>query len=261
MPYTKTIWDENTPITPARLNNLESQYDEAIADTTARPEITLYVNASTGNDNNDGLSSATALKTIGKAIEKAQKAIAAYITINVAAGTYTGNLTINNILASRFVIEGPPVGGVAVINGMVQINNVPRIQINRMTISGGTYGVTGGLAVGEVRLTNVTIQNISSIGVFLEDTKAYISNCTINAPYCIRVARVGVLYVQEVALSATYVGISINTASVAYASNLTGNLGSVPVFEVNAAILFKGSSTITGGTDEKSNGGQIFEDA
>lgn len=32
MPYTPTVWDETTEITPARLNNLESQYLQAVAD-------------------------------------------------------------------------------------------------------------------------------------------------------------------------------------------------------------------------------------
>ena len=32
MSYTPTVWDENTPITPARLNNLETQYELAVAD-------------------------------------------------------------------------------------------------------------------------------------------------------------------------------------------------------------------------------------
>ena len=32
MSYEPTVWDENTPITPARLNNLESQYLKAVAD-------------------------------------------------------------------------------------------------------------------------------------------------------------------------------------------------------------------------------------
>ncbi len=30
MGYQKTVWDENTPITPARLNKLETQYDEVL---------------------------------------------------------------------------------------------------------------------------------------------------------------------------------------------------------------------------------------
>lgn len=47
MAYTKTIWTEATGITTARLNNLETQYDEAIAEAAsmvnnAKPVIGSY---------------------------------------------------------------------------------------------------------------------------------------------------------------------------------------------------------------------------
>lgn len=53
MAYTKTIWTEATGITTARLNNLETQYDKAIAEATsminnAKPVIGSYV----GDDSN-----------------------------------------------------------------------------------------------------------------------------------------------------------------------------------------------------------------
>lgn len=53
MAYTKTIWTEATGITTARLNNLETQYDKAIAEAAsmvydAKPVIGSYTG--TGSD-------------------------------------------------------------------------------------------------------------------------------------------------------------------------------------------------------------------
>lgn len=58
MAYTKTIWTEATGITTARLNNLETQYDKAVAEAAsmvdnAKPVIGSYVG--TGSDININL--------------------------------------------------------------------------------------------------------------------------------------------------------------------------------------------------------------
>lgn len=58
-------------------------------DTTETVDRTLYVDAATGNDSNDGLTPGTALLTIAAARARVFTDIAADITIKLAAGTYT----------------------------------------------------------------------------------------------------------------------------------------------------------------------------
>lgn len=53
-------------------------------------DIALFVNAATGNDANDGLSAGTALATVQAARAKIPPNCIHNVTINVAAGTYTG---------------------------------------------------------------------------------------------------------------------------------------------------------------------------
>ena len=63
---------------------------------------TYYVNGTTGNDSNDGLSTETAFKTINKATSLVNnKIISATVTINVEPGYYQENVLLTGILQSR----------------------------------------------------------------------------------------------------------------------------------------------------------------
>lgn len=62
MSYTKTVWTETVAITPGRLNNLETQYDKAKADSNA---VQANLNTHTGETNAHG---ATLTATAGRII-------------------------------------------------------------------------------------------------------------------------------------------------------------------------------------------------
>jgi hypothetical protein len=61
-------------------------------------DITYYINSSTGNDNNNGLSSGTAFKTIMKAINLIPQKVNHTVTINVASGTYSEDVLIRGFV-------------------------------------------------------------------------------------------------------------------------------------------------------------------
>ena len=259
MPYTKTVWDENTAITPARLNNLEKQYEEAIKDavTEVISEITYYVNASSGNDNNNGTSSGTAFKTINKAIQVAQKQIAASITINIAAGTYVENVSIKNMLCNYLNLNCTTN---VYINGLIEVDNANRVKIYRANINANYYGILAE-NVRELDISRISITG-ATMGIRLSNIEMVnIDGDSISGDVCIRADAVGNLRVKDVTLSATEVvaAIFLMNCTFAYTSGLKGSIGSVPVHVVSGSILIKGSSTITGGADIKSSGGQIFE--
>ncbi len=65
--------------------------------------LTYYVNASTGNNVNSGLTSGTALATIGAAIAKLPIVINHVVTINVAAGIYNETVSITGFTGSGLI--------------------------------------------------------------------------------------------------------------------------------------------------------------
>jgi len=258
MPYTKTTWTETTPITPARLNNLEKQYEEAIKDavTEVISEITYYVNASSGNDNNNGTSSGTAFKTINKAIQVAQKQIAALITINIEAGTYVETVSIENMLCSYLNLN---CSSNVYINGRIEVDNANRVKIYRANINANSYYGILAQNVRELDIGYISITG-ATIGIHLSNIEMVnIDRDSISGGECIRANTVGNLRVKDVTLSATAAAaIFLMDCTFAYTSGLKGSIGSVPVHVVSGSILIKGPSTISGGADETSNGGQIF---
>ena len=259
MAYTKTTWTESTGITPERLNNLESQYDKAVEDavTEATPELTYYVNASTGNDTSTGLSSGAALKTIGKAIEKAQKEIAANITIEIAAGTYAENIEIENMMCVYLYLKG---NGTVNLNGYIDIRKANQARIYNMNITG-----TNGIIAFDMQRLSVDNTTIAATIMAVQATRVgmiTINNCDLSGGECVNVTTVGTMNISSTELDANgAAAIRLLSGTFAYTRGLTGNIGTVPVHDVSGSILVKGSSTITGGADTKSNGGQVFEDA
>lgn len=82
--------------TDGELLNLNNAINKHLAETVPHAintDITYYVNSSSGNDLNDGLTSGTAFKTIQSAINKLKPIINAKVTINIAAvATYNENV-------------------------------------------------------------------------------------------------------------------------------------------------------------------------
>lgn len=82
-----------------------------MAEYATKSDITYYVNGTSGVDTNDGLNSATAFKTISKAVSKIPHMVNHDVVINVATGAYTedvkfnshnwsGTVTINGIIST-----------------------------------------------------------------------------------------------------------------------------------------------------------------
>lgn len=86
-----------------------------------------YVNAATGNDSNDGLTSGTAFKTIQAAINKLPQIVNHVITVTVAAGTYNETLNISGFMG----------GGQIIVNGanaLAATHNLNDVFLNKVQI-------------------------------------------------------------------------------------------------------------------------------
>jgi len=261
MPYTKTIWTESTGITPARLNNLETQYEKAMEDavTEAKQMVQYYV-ATTGNDNNSG-ASGSPFKTIQRAVNEAYKTIAGRVRINIAPGTYTGDVEIENLMCPLIEFFGDDETNTTIV-GNIDIANAQWVRIFRLKLRDGAYGIISSNGLHKLTVDDVIIDNKTIAGIYLANVEMVeVGSTSINANgHAIECRTVGNLRVNNVQISGVQAsGVRISEGSFAYTSGLTGNIGSVPVHSVHASLLIKGSSTITGGADTKSDVGQIFE--
>lgn len=117
------------PVAPARTQSNPRPIAPDEGDVTN----TIYVNASTGSDSNDGLSTTRALATLGEAFN----VLAAYgptlsglWKIALAAGTYTAGASAGHKFMSHspIFIEGTTTGGVAFAEPTVIIDGVNRTQ-------------------------------------------------------------------------------------------------------------------------------------
>lgn len=102
-------------------------------------DLTYYVNASTGLDTNDGLTSGTAFKTIQKAVDSVPDVLKHNVTINVADGTYSESIIINKVCSTSHYImlngNETSIGNVK-ITGLISNHDNSFLKINGVE---GTY--------------------------------------------------------------------------------------------------------------------------
>lgn len=119
----------------------------------------IFVNATTGNDSNDGLTAATAKQTINAGITAA----AAGQTVFIAAGTYAG-CTLNKSVNLQgdgiglTVIQGGGSG-----NGINITTSISNVVISNLTITNFTNGINIQPASLQT-ITNLGLSSISSSG-------------------------------------------------------------------------------------------------
>lgn len=138
-----------------------------ISSTATLPSTGYYVNASTGSDSNNGLTSGTAFATLRHAVETASKyswaGITNAVTINLAAGTYPGFEFVNTSgLCGDIATQTP----FLFISGASPSTTI----ISNSSSSAANWCILG--ANSNIILTNVQIQTsgtAGSFGLLLED--------------------------------------------------------------------------------------------
>lgn len=113
-------------------------------DTYDRPDITTkdityYVNGTTGNDSNDGLSLQTAFATIQKAVNQAPQIILHNFAVQVAAGTYFEDVVIPELNWNASTTStGSENRGSFILTG--DDNTPSNVKVNSFYYVGGTIG-------------------------------------------------------------------------------------------------------------------------
>lgn len=140
MSYVKTVWqdlpDRTTPITAARLNNLESQYDAALADTLS--EVVTGAGGSTGPNLILG-------SEVNRNLSAIASDVATSVILNPGAGAGQNNIIGGN--GSATVNTGTPNAVVADTNASVSVvggyDNVAG-SLSSKIISDHSYTEVGG---------------------------------------------------------------------------------------------------------------------
>ena len=212
----------------------------------------LYVNASSGNDGNDGLSSSKAKKTIMAAINSLPKNLGGYsVTINISAGTYPETVSVNSFYGGSG--SGIKMLGVSnqtfITGGFSCAGDSVIVHAQNLTISGDTIGCTV-LATGclYLQLNRCTIDasRATLYGVLSEYSNMSIfttsvSNC--NATYGSIVSNGATLYMNGITGTGNNLGIVAGSS----ASGLPG-------------LVVIGINGMTATTKyQKVNGGAIIE--
>ena len=139
-----------------------------------RANLTLYVNASSGNDSNDGLSSSKAKKTIQAAVDAIPKNLGVSSAfINVAAGTYNESVIISGFYGGmNSDQDGIRLLGAredtTIINGGLAVKScATSVYVTKFTVKGETFKNTiiSGRDSLYIFFSDITVDASSAINV------------------------------------------------------------------------------------------------
>ena len=160
-------------------------------------DVTYYVNATSGNDSNNGLTNGTAFKTITKAISMIPQVVNHIVNINISAGAYNELAWVSGFVGNgRINING----GTDLTTAINYITNAIYITKCTCTValtgfaSSVTSGVNSGFYVGSstVAILNYcvdTVTSLSKIGILADHSFAIVSNCQVSNKNVAIVAR------------------------------------------------------------------------
>lgn len=175
-----TTWKDypsaETPITAARLNNIEN-YIDTLGD-LASNERRFYVSPN-GSDDNDGLSSDRPLRHIYKALNlvSAVSKVRRYVNIYVEGGEYSGDY-----------IEATGIWATIILNGNVSINvlegrNACDVTDGRLEIKSGNNSKYSINFYGGVYGISCTVNGFLNINTITEFAFHAIKNAAISIRY------------------------------------------------------------------------------
>lgn len=180
MPYEKTVWDETVPVSPGRLNNLETQYAQALADFPSpdnyddRLAITLTVGVS------------KQFATIQDAINSLKKVNAAQRSLVIDPGIYNEPIDISGFIGGTIYLRS------ANSAQFMSLQQSISVQRNHCLVRWSDLQVLNGATVPtfssnyRVELSHYEKVAAGAIGLHLSSgtyvlTNAVISNASIDA--------------------------------------------------------------------------------
>lgn len=175
-PLRLRVWFSTDGATFEQLNPDQKLMDLTLSTIqTGKTDYTIYVNGESGNDANNGLTTATAKKTINGAVDILPDKIRCNITVNIAPGTYR-EMVLPNGISVKYGNTLAFVGDTSWTPGS---SGIPGVIIDAAD-SGNTPVRDYGMNVSQctnVTISGITFQNAKIAGLNLEDGTFNINRC------------------------------------------------------------------------------------
>lgn len=176
--------------------------------------LTLYVNADTGSDSNDGLIAERPKKTIRAAIDAIPKNLGAgQAIVNIAAGKYDENVIISGFFGGASAYAPVQIVGAGIgtteINGFFYIQNTTISSIRALTIN-GYFRVYNAKAVLKDILISYNTQYWSIDSLYSE---LWLYHVQINNSTGSGIRSVGAIYVYSIVGTVSGVGVTIGSVA------------------------------------------------
>ena len=212
--------------------------NSAMSQTTAT--LTYYVDSVNGNDDNDGLTSVTAFKTIQKSINELPKIINHRVSIQIAQGTYNESITIEGFIGTEGININSN-NSIINVNGFLIRSCECNITIASVTFSGTTSNKIDFRACKSILVNNCR-----------DETNAAIFAIINNCDYAV--------FTNNFISNKTNTAISANNASNVIVTNINGENNTVAFTSSNLSRIFKNTGiNITATTLEVTSvGGQVL---
>ncbi|OHB76678.1 MAG: hypothetical protein A2Z34_12085 [Planctomycetes bacterium RBG_16_59_8] len=156
---------------------------------TTNAALTLYVNGTTGDNNNSGLTSGTAVQTIQKAVDLVPPIVRHAVTINIAAGVYRdlGGASSNVYIADKSVLA---TGSITIVGDVATPSNV-RVTGNASEVDPTPIRANGFFVYN---VYGVSIRGILCNYFTLSGVRAYKANVDLTSCVCSNNSVYGMLY-------------------------------------------------------------------
>lgn len=172
--------DQNASALAAHLNETVQQ---GVHGLTTTSDLTFYVDALNGRDENDGLTPATAFQTIKKAVDSLPPIIRHTVTIQLADGIYNERVLISGFYGQVIEVRGNDTNPTNVkVSSFHLLRNSCDITFFNLEIIGADYNAiqidNNGFLI---QLYNIKIQTTSNFdGIVTAASNVRVENCTIS---------------------------------------------------------------------------------
>lgn len=188
----KTDWGASDGVRDSDFNRIEGNIAALYDMTGLHNSLTVYVNASSGNDNTGTGSAAAPYKTISKALSVMQRVMGQYdVTLDIT-GSFTESVTIRGFTAPLTIhnsalasVQSMLIDGCAVLHSGGQLNCTRGLTLRNgatytgyapMYVGTGTVGVSLNNGSTLTLFNTFTISNTTSIALEVSGcSRAYIS--------------------------------------------------------------------------------------
>lgn len=227
-----------TPINAANLNAMQRS-----SGLTA--SMMIYVSTS-GSDNTGNGTSASPYASITKALSTIPKNLNGYTaTINIAAGTYYEDVTINGYIGGNVVLTGSQ-------DNSVSINSLQVIETDFVQVSNILLTLSAGTANGALYIRNsaciiwkpVSMLGVANRGIYCTiGGSVYISSAIISEKTdAVFAEQGGSVHVSTIGGSANATGLrAVNGATVSYINNSMASTVATATF--NGGRIYTGAQT------------------